>query len=132
MDLKTGKVLWSEEQFRAGTVTLAGDRLLIMRESGELVMAEASPAGFKPVARARILPAVVRAYPALSDGLFYVRNGDTRAMELVFAPATPEAFRPAARARVLKSECRAHAALADGRFYARDQDALVCVDLRGQ
>ena len=83
VDLKTGKVLWSEEQFRAGTVTLAGDRLLIMRESGELVMAEATPAGFKPVARARILTAVVRAYPALSDGLFYVRNGDTRAMELV-------------------------------------------------
>jgi outer membrane protein assembly factor BamB len=27
VDLKTGKVRWSEEQFRAGTVTLAGDRL---------------------------------------------------------------------------------------------------------
>ena len=83
VDLKTGKVRWSEEQFRAGTVTLAGDRLLILRESGELVMAEATPEAFRPIARARILPAVARAYPALSDGLLYARNGDTRANELV-------------------------------------------------
>ncbi len=34
MELRTGKVRWSEEQFRAGSVTLAGDRLLILRESG--------------------------------------------------------------------------------------------------
>jgi hypothetical protein len=64
-------------------VTLAGDRLLILRENGELVMAEASSQAFRPVARARILPAVARAYPAISDGLFYARNTDTRANELV-------------------------------------------------
>ena len=37
----------------------------------------ASPDGFKPLARAQILPGVVRAYPALADGLVYVRNGNT-------------------------------------------------------
>jgi outer membrane protein assembly factor BamB len=76
--LNTGKVLWSEDRFRAGTVTLAGDKLLIMRETGELVLAAASPQAFKPVARAQILPATVRANIALSDGFMYVRNGDTR------------------------------------------------------
>jgi outer membrane protein assembly factor BamB len=76
--LNTGKVLWSEDRFRAGTVTLAGDKLLIMRETGELVLAAASPQAFKPLARAQILPATVRANIALSDGFMYVRNGDTR------------------------------------------------------
>jgi outer membrane protein assembly factor BamB len=74
IELRTGKVRWSEERFGAGTVTLAGDRLVIVRENGELVLAPASPDGFKPLARARILPGLVRAYPALSGGVLFARN----------------------------------------------------------
>ena len=74
VDLETGKVRWSEPGMRAGTVTLAGGRLLILRENGELILAEASPAGFKSLARAKILDGVVRAYPALANGLLYARN----------------------------------------------------------
>ena len=77
VELRTGKVRWTEERFGAGTVTLAGDRLVILRENGELVVAPASPDGFMPRARARILPGVVRAYPALSDGLLFARNENT-------------------------------------------------------
>jgi outer membrane protein assembly factor BamB len=77
VELRTGKVHWSEERFGAGTVTLAGDRLVILRENGELVLAAASPDGFKPVARAKILTGTVRAYPALSDGFLFARNDDT-------------------------------------------------------
>jgi outer membrane protein assembly factor BamB len=83
VELNTGKVQWSVDRFRAGTVTLAGDKLLIMRESGELVLAAASPQAFKPLAQARILPAVVRAATALSDGFLYVRNGDTRGQDVL-------------------------------------------------
>ena len=36
VDLQSGKVLWSTERFGAGSVTLAGNRLLIVRETGEL------------------------------------------------------------------------------------------------
>jgi outer membrane protein assembly factor BamB len=77
VDFQTGKVRWSQERFGAGSVTLAGSRLLILRENGELVLAAASPDGFTPVARAQILPATVRAYPALAGGLFYARNDHT-------------------------------------------------------
>jgi hypothetical protein len=56
---------------------LAGDRLVIVRESGELVLAKASPDAFEPIARAQILPPTVRAYPALSDGVLFVRNENT-------------------------------------------------------
>jgi outer membrane protein assembly factor BamB len=77
VDFRTGKVRWSQERFLAGSMILAGDRLLIMREKGELVLAAASPDAFRPVARATILPEVVRAYPALADGRLYVRNEKT-------------------------------------------------------
>jgi outer membrane protein assembly factor BamB len=77
VDLRTGKVLWSEDRFRAGTVTLAGDHLLIVRETGELLLADASPAAFRPLARAQILRGTVRAYPALANGFLYVRNADS-------------------------------------------------------
>jgi hypothetical protein len=58
-------------------VTLAGDRLVILRERGELVLAPATPEGFKPLARAQVLSGTVRAYPALSDGFLYARNENT-------------------------------------------------------
>ncbi len=77
VDLRTGAVQWSEDGFRAGTVTLAGENLLLLRESGELVVAPANPLRFRATARARILPGVVRAYPVLAGGLFYARNDDT-------------------------------------------------------
>jgi outer membrane protein assembly factor BamB len=74
VDLQTGKVRWTADQFRAGSIMLAGDRLVIVRESGELVMAPATPDAFKPSARAQIVRGTVRAFPALSDGLLFVRN----------------------------------------------------------
>jgi outer membrane protein assembly factor BamB len=79
IELPTGKVLWSEKSFGAGTVTLASDKLVIVRESGELVLAEASPREFRSLARARLLRGTVRAYPALADGVIYVRNEKTLA-----------------------------------------------------
>jgi len=77
VELGTGTVRWSEDRFRAGSVTLAGNRLLILREGGEMVIAEASPAAFRPLARAQVLPSTVRAYPAIADGFVYVRNDNT-------------------------------------------------------
>jgi outer membrane protein assembly factor BamB len=77
VEFRTGKVRWSEDRFKAGSVILAGDRLLIVREIGELILAPASPEGFRPIARAQVLPATVRAFPALADGRLYVRNEKT-------------------------------------------------------
>lgn len=77
VELKTGRVQWSEDGFGAGTVTLAGASLLILRESGELVLAAASPKQFRTLGRARILPATVRAYPAVAGGYLYARNERT-------------------------------------------------------
>jgi hypothetical protein len=74
IELKTGKVMWNMDGFGAGTVALAGDRLLVVRESGEAIVAPATPAGFRPESKMQLLPAVVRSYPAIADGRLFVRN----------------------------------------------------------
>ena len=74
VELATGKVMWNVDGFGAGTLLIADDALVILRESGELALAPASPKAFRFNARAQSLPGVVRAYPALADGRYYVRN----------------------------------------------------------
>jgi outer membrane protein assembly factor BamB len=76
VDAKTGKVRWSQDNFGAGTLMLAGNQLLVLTEKGELIVAAATADGFKPVAHAQILPFNSRAYPAVADGLYYARSKD--------------------------------------------------------
>ena len=73
----SGEVVWDTGPFGSGSVTVAGELLVLMKESGELVLAEASSDGFVPVASVQLLPATVRAYPAIADGHLFVRNDDT-------------------------------------------------------
>ncbi len=76
VELKTGKVRWSESGLRAGTVMLVNDQLFVLTEKGELLRAPARADGFKPTDRAQILPFVARAYPALAHGRFYARSSE--------------------------------------------------------
>jgi outer membrane protein assembly factor BamB len=76
VELQTGKIRWQDSSPGAATITLAGDQLLILTERGELIRAPATPDGFKPNARAQVLPFQVRAYPALADGYLYARSKD--------------------------------------------------------
>ena len=75
VELKTGKVRWSQDDFGAGVVLLlAGGRLLILTEKGQLIAAPATPDGFKPAGKAQILGFDCRAYPALAGGRLYARD----------------------------------------------------------
>lgn len=76
VELKSGKIRWSENGFGAGTLMLVKDQLLILTEKGQLIRVPATPEGFKPNGRAQILPFSVRACPALADSLFYARSKD--------------------------------------------------------
>jgi outer membrane protein assembly factor BamB len=76
VELTTGKVRWREAGLKAGSVTLAGDELLLLTERGLLLRAPATPAGFEPAARVQVLPAEVRAFPALADGFLFARSKD--------------------------------------------------------
>lgn len=76
VELRSGKIRWSEPSLKAGTVTLVNDRLLILTERGELILAAATPEGFRPAARAQVLPFGVRAHPAVAEGRLYARSKD--------------------------------------------------------
>lgn len=74
IEASTGKVQWSEANLGAGTVTCINDQLLLMMESGELILIEASQDSFKTIGRRQILPSGVRAFPAVSNGMFLARS----------------------------------------------------------
>ena len=76
VELLTGKIRWRESGLKAGSITLAGDELLVLTERGLLLRAPASPDGFKPTAQAQILPSNVRAFPALANGFLFARSKD--------------------------------------------------------
>ena len=74
IELKSGHTAWTKEPFGAGTVTLVGDNLLILRESGELTLAKASPAKFSMNGNVQVLGSGVRSYPAISDKRAFARD----------------------------------------------------------
>ena len=53
---------------------LCGDRLLALMETGELVLGQASPAGWKEISRAQVVGSGARSQPALANGRLYVRD----------------------------------------------------------
>lgn len=74
IELKSGKVKWNQEGFGAGTLMLAGNRLFILSEKGELTIASASPEKFNVIGKASILAGECRAYPALANGFYFARD----------------------------------------------------------
>lgn len=74
VELRTGKVLWTEPDFGAGTVLLAGNQLVILCEDGDLVLTPASPNAYRETARAPVLSGQTRPYAALADGRLYARD----------------------------------------------------------
>lgn len=77
VELRSGKTQWRQEDFGAGTVTLAGGKLLVLKESGELVLLDASPKEFKMRGQTQILGSGTRAYPAVADKQFFARDKET-------------------------------------------------------
>jgi outer membrane protein assembly factor BamB len=74
VELKSGKVQCTVDGYDAGTVTLAADRLVIVRENGEIVISPADPRAYKPEAKTQTLAGTIRSYPAIAQGRIFVRN----------------------------------------------------------
>ena len=71
---RDGEIKWSQPNVRNGSILSVGERLLILQENGELIMAVATPERYQELDRAQILPFGVRAYPAFADGVLYARS----------------------------------------------------------
>lgn len=75
----TRQVMWKETGFGYATLILADEKLLIMKTDGELILAAADTRKYRELARATLFEGRVttRALPSLSNGLFYIRDGQT-------------------------------------------------------
>jgi len=82
--LPTGELKWVCKDPPFGSLIWAAGQLIVLSEKGELLLAKASPTGFKPIARAKVLSGVCWTPPSLANGLLYVRSakGDLRCLDL--------------------------------------------------
>jgi outer membrane protein assembly factor BamB len=76
VDAASGEEKWRAREVKSGSVILAADRLVVLTEAGELILAEASPKAFAEVARAKTLPARCWVQPTLAQGRLFCRNNN--------------------------------------------------------
>ena len=72
--LPTGQLKWTRKDPAMGSLICADGKLIVLSEKGELLLGEASPTGFKPLARAQVLGGLCWTPPALANGLLYLHN----------------------------------------------------------
>jgi len=88
LHVPTGELKWSCKDPAFGSLLLADGKLIVLSDKGELLLAEASPSSFTPLARAKVLSGVCWTPPALANGQLYVRNakGEVRCLALGAVP----------------------------------------------
>jgi len=74
VELATGKERWSQAGFGPGGLILAGDRLIVLGDQGQLVLVEANPETYKEISRMQALTGKCWSTPALCNGRLYVRS----------------------------------------------------------
>lgn len=82
-DFRTGEIVWNEEGFGSGGLMAAGD-CVILFDKGELTLFPATPEGFRPMLRQKILDGKCWTAPVLANGRIYCRNaeGDLACVDL--------------------------------------------------
>jgi outer membrane protein assembly factor BamB len=73
VEVKTGKLMWSQQGFGKGTLTLADGHLFITTKKGDLVLVQATPKQYEEKARVALL-GENRTSPTISDKRLYLRD----------------------------------------------------------
>ena len=74
MELATGAVKWAEGDMKVGSLMIADGKIVAMLDGGELLIAEATPEAYRPLARAKVLNGQCWTYPVLCGGRIYCRS----------------------------------------------------------
>ena len=72
--LETGEVKWTDKVSGKGSLMLADGKLIVLSAKGELLVADTTPDGFKPISRAQVLGGKCWTTPVLANGKIYCRN----------------------------------------------------------
>lgn len=78
VDLETGKRLWKKGRYGNGQVLLLpeADQLLVLTETGDVVVLRANPKELEELARKKVLSDKTWNHPVLVRNRLYVRNGE--------------------------------------------------------
>jgi outer membrane protein assembly factor BamB len=74
IDAATGELKWKGGRYGYGQLVLAGDRLIVLTERGELVLVAADPDRHEELARFPAIEGKTWNSPAIVDGVLLVRN----------------------------------------------------------
>ncbi|HEX3801158.1 MAG TPA: PQQ-binding-like beta-propeller repeat protein [Verrucomicrobiae bacterium] len=74
VEMSTGKVLWSQEGFGPGGLTLVDGHVMVLSDAGDLVMVKATPDAYTETARSHILAGKCWNVAAISDGEVFARS----------------------------------------------------------
>jgi len=74
VDFSTGAMKWEHDEPGLAAVTLAGGRLIIASEKGQLIIAEATPQRYVELSRAKVLEGKCWLPPVLCRGRIYCRD----------------------------------------------------------
>jgi outer membrane protein assembly factor BamB len=74
IDARTGERKWKGGRYGYGQALLAGEHIIVLAESGELVLLQATPSAHQEVARFSAIEGKTWNHPAIADGILFVRN----------------------------------------------------------
>lgn len=74
LDVATGEQMWKGGRYGYGQLVIAGDRLIVLTEDGEIVQVRASPDGHEEVARFDAISGKTWNHPVMTEGILLVRN----------------------------------------------------------
>ena len=72
--LSTREVVWEEDHGGSGTITKIGNDLLVITDQGEIMLVAADPSKCTIKAQAQITRRYTRNFPAIANGLVYVKG----------------------------------------------------------
>src|SRR5262245_66541535 len=77
-------IKWTEPKLEFNGLIAVGGKLLVLTEKGDLVLAEASPAGYKELGSAHVIAGRAFTAPVFANGRVYARNtvGDVVSVDL--------------------------------------------------
>jgi outer membrane protein assembly factor BamB len=74
VELATGKVMWEKPGFGPGNVTLVGNKLIALSDTGDVVLVTAKPDAYEETGRFKAVTGKCWSTPAFCDGRIYVRS----------------------------------------------------------
>ncbi len=89
VELATGKEKWSQPGFGPGGVLAVQDKILVLSDTGELLLVQPNPQALTIVSRFQAVAGKCWNSPAVADGMLYVRSTQQGACYDLSDPAPP-------------------------------------------